>query len=101
MGRIELIVMIKKLTNPVSLGWSLGTAVDYEMCHHMYGGSFITHPDMLAFIHSRFDCSPSVDIKRDSNGTLLCSIQAKLATALEFFQNNRSDSFGVKPPLYY
>ncbi|OVZ83547.1 hypothetical protein CBW54_15790 [Yersinia kristensenii] len=29
-----------------------------------------------------------------------CSGQAKLATALEFFQNNRSDSFGVKPPLY-
>lgn len=25
--------------------------------------------------------------------------QEKLATALEFFQNNRSDSFGVKPPL--
>ncbi|CNL81549.1 Uncharacterised protein [Yersinia aldovae] len=26
--------------------------------------------------------------------------QQKLATALEFFQNNRSDSFGVRPPLY-
>ncbi|MBZ2400376.1 relaxase/mobilization nuclease domain-containing protein, partial [Erwinia amylovora] len=26
-----------------------------------------------------------------------CSGQQKLATALEFFQNNRSDSFGVKP----
>lgn len=26
--------------------------------------------------------------------------QQKLATVLEFFQNNRSDSFGVKPPLY-
>ncbi len=30
----------------------------------------------------------------------LCSGQQKLATALEFFQNNLSDSFGVKPPLY-
>ena len=30
----------------------------------------------------------------------VCSGQQKLATALEFFQNNRSDSFGVKPPLY-
>jgi len=29
-----------------------------------------------------------------------CGGQAKLATDLEFFQNNRSDSFGVKPPLY-
>ncbi|WP_145607952.1 host cell division inhibitor Icd-like protein, partial [Yersinia rochesterensis] len=27
----------------------------------------------------------------------VCSGQQKLATALEFFQNNRSDSFGVKP----
>ncbi len=26
--------------------------------------------------------------------------QQKLATALAFFQNNRSDSFGVNPPLY-
>lgn len=26
--------------------------------------------------------------------------QQKLATALEFFQNNRSDSFGARPPLY-
>lgn len=33
-------------------------------------------------------------------GPQVCSGQAKLATALEFFQNNRSDSFGVKPPLY-
>jgi hypothetical protein len=29
-----------------------------------------------------------------------CSGQEKLATTLEFFQNNRSDSFGVRPPLY-
>lgn len=29
-----------------------------------------------------------------------CSGQQKLTIALEFFQNNRSDSFGVKPPLY-
>lgn len=30
-----------------------------------------------------------------------CSGQQKLATVLEFFQNNRSDSLGVKPPLYW
>ncbi len=29
-----------------------------------------------------------------------CGGQQQLATALEFFQDNRSDSFGVKPPLY-
>ncbi|GIA83810.1 hypothetical protein VCSRO40_3450 [Vibrio cholerae] len=32
--------------------------------------------------------------------SLLCSGQLKLATVLEFSQYNRSDSLGVKPPLY-
>ncbi|GHZ01050.1 integrase [Vibrio cholerae] len=31
---------------------------------------------------------------------LACSGQLKLATVLEFSQYNRSDSLGVKPPLY-
>ena len=31
---------------------------------------------------------------------MVCSGQQKLATDLEFFQNNRSDSFGIKSPLY-
>lgn len=30
----------------------------------------------------------------------LCSGQLKLATVLEFSQYNRSDSLGVRPPLY-
>ena len=30
----------------------------------------------------------------------VCSGQLKLATILEFNQNNRSDSLGVSPPLY-
>ncbi|WP_258011970.1 hypothetical protein [Vibrio cholerae] len=30
----------------------------------------------------------------------ICSGQLKLATVLEFSQYNRSDSLGVKPPLY-
>ncbi|CAM3166036.1 hypothetical protein VIMY103929_20915 [Vibrio mytili] len=29
-----------------------------------------------------------------------CSGQLKLATVLEFFQYSRSDSLGVRPPLY-
>ncbi len=29
-----------------------------------------------------------------------CSGQLKLATVLEFSQYNRSDSLGVRPPLY-
>ncbi|GIA89178.1 integrase [Vibrio cholerae] len=35
-----------------------------------------------------------------STNTLVCSGQLKLATVLEFSQYNRSDSLGVKPPLY-
>ncbi len=31
---------------------------------------------------------------------LECSGQQKLVTVLEFSQYNRSDSLGVKPPLY-
>jgi hypothetical protein len=31
----------------------------------------------------------------------ICSGQQKLATVLEFIQNNCSDSFGVSPPLYW
>ena len=41
----------------------------------------------------------SMTIMTDAYGWV-CSGQLKLATALEFFQNNRSDSFGVRPPLY-
>lgn len=32
---------------------------------------------------------------------VVCSGQQKLATVLELSQNNRSDSFGVNPPLYW
>ncbi|MDV2344593.1 hypothetical protein Q5N55_18295, partial [Vibrio cholerae] len=34
------------------------------------------------------------------NTVMPCSGQLKLATVLEFSQYNRSDSLGVKPPLY-
>ncbi len=33
-------------------------------------------------------------------GGASCSGQLKLATVLEFSQYNRSDSLGVRPPLY-
>lgn len=62
--------MIKKLTNLAS-GWKPGTAADYKKCFDLYGGNFITHPEVLAFLHSRLDCRPHYSIKRNSNGTLL------------------------------
>ncbi|CND15272.1 integrase family protein [Yersinia enterocolitica] len=45
-------------------------------------------------------CSSLIESGLWSRDAVECSGQQKLATALEFFQNNRSDSFGVKPPLY-
>ncbi|GHX75822.1 integrase [Vibrio cholerae] len=38
---------------------------------------------------------PQLERKRQ-----ICSGQLKLATVLEFSQYNRSDSLGVRPPLY-
>lgn len=50
---------------------------------------------------SKNDVKPFAEINSHPDVmVLLCSGQQKLATALEFFQNNLSDSFGVKPPLY-
>lgn len=56
---------------PTFLGWRAGTSSDYETCHRQYGGSFITHPEVLEFLHARFDCSPSVHIKQNRDGTFL------------------------------
>ncbi len=39
-------------------------------------------------------------IYRSPTTGVTCSGQLKLATVLEFSQYNRSDSLGVKPPLY-
>ncbi|XHY20908.1 hypothetical protein ViNHUV68_16160 [Vibrio sp. NH-UV-68] len=39
------------------------------------------------------------DKQRDYEARM-CSGQLKLATVLEFSQYNRSDSLGVRPPLY-
>nr|WP_249929749.1 TnsA endonuclease N-terminal domain-containing protein [Vibrio sp. B4-6] len=44
-----------------------------------------------------------IDIERvfwELLGIKFCSGQLKLATVLEFSQYNRSDSLGVRPPLY-
>ncbi len=47
--------------------------------------------------------SKNFDVPRiypPSSKSKSCSGQLKLATVLEFSQYNRSDSLGVKPPLY-
>lgn len=62
----------------------------------------------LLIIRERYaDFSPTLACEKlaEVHGLYLaketvCSGQEKMATALEFFQNNRSDSFGVKPRAY-
>ncbi|TQI79581.1 Mig-14 protein [Serratia fonticola] len=69
--------MIRKLTTS-AFGWRQGTAAEYEQCHRLYGGSFITHPEVLTFLHQRLDCQPRYYIKRDNHDLLVgafCSWQ--------------------------
>ena len=56
--------------------------------------------DLLSLNHQKAGDGIMGVFKKINTELSMCSGQAKLATALEFFQNNRSDSFGVKPPLY-
>ncbi|KAF1368543.1 Mig-14 family protein [Yokenella regensburgei] len=50
------------------LQWKIGTEADYQQCHSLYGGSFVTHPEVLNFLHSRYDCKPTYYIKHNANG---------------------------------
>ncbi len=50
---------------------------------------------------ARFTETQIVNIlKLADSGMKVCSGQQKLVTVLELSQYNRSDSLGVKPPLY-
>ncbi|WP_261135938.1 antimicrobial resistance protein Mig-14 [Serratia quinivorans] len=71
--------MIRKLTSFAS-GWKPATANEYQLCHQLYGGSFMTHPDVLQFFQARLDCQPAYYIKRADNDRLLgafCSWSGK------------------------
>ncbi|EGQ8649764.1 hypothetical protein GNS53_11075 [Vibrio cholerae] len=58
------------------------------------------HNKLVSFIWSiADDCLRDVYV-RGKYRDVICSGQLKLATVLEFSQYNRSDSLGVKPPLY-
>ncbi|PIJ49230.1 Mig-14 family protein [Erwinia sp. OLTSP20] len=49
--------------------WETGSAADYQQCHRLYGGSFVTHPQVLDFLHARFDCQPAFYVKRHTDGS--------------------------------
>ncbi|CCG88105.1 hypothetical protein [Erwinia piriflorinigrans] len=52
-------------------GWKKGTEDDYSLCYSLYGGSFITHPDVLLFLQNRLKCKPTYYVKRDKDDNLL------------------------------
>ncbi len=62
--------MVQKLTCFLS-GWKHGTADDYNLCYNLYGGSFMTHPDVLSFLENRLDFRSTYFVKRDKNEKLL------------------------------
>lgn len=62
--------MIRKLISYAS-GWREGTAEEYRACYNLYGGSFVTHPDVLTFMQYRLNLRHKFYIKRGGNGSLL------------------------------
>lgn len=62
--------MIRKFIS-YATGWRIGTAEEYRTCYSLYGGSFVTHPDVLSFMQRQLNLRHKYYIKRDSNGSLL------------------------------
>lgn len=60
---------MKKFITSRILKWKIGTEADYEQCHNLYGGSFATHPAVLHFLHSRYDCRQNFFVKYATDGT--------------------------------
>ncbi|AUX72504.1 GNAT family N-acetyltransferase [Erwinia pyrifoliae] len=62
--------MARTLTTFFS-GWKHGTADDYNLCYNLYGGSFMTHPDVLSFLENRLNLKSTYFVKRDKDNKLL------------------------------
>ncbi|MBH1932022.1 GNAT family N-acetyltransferase [Serratia rubidaea] len=62
--------MIRKFIS-FAAGWRTGTAEEYSACYHRYGGSFVTHPDVLSFMQRQFNLSHKYYIKRAANRELI------------------------------
>lgn len=57
--------------NLFTSGWKKGTEEDYKLCYSLYGGSFMTHPDVLLFLQKRLNFTPTYSVKRDKDDKLL------------------------------
>ena len=49
------------------MGWQQGSAIEYQEAYNKFGGSVITSPEVLNFIHSRFNLNEKFHIKKDKN----------------------------------
>ncbi|HGE8451177.1 TPA: Mig-14 family protein, partial [Serratia marcescens] len=62
--------MIRKLLSFAG-GWRKGTAEEYRACYNLYGGSFVTHPDVLNFMQRQLNLRHKYYVKHAPNGELL------------------------------
>ncbi|MEM5442345.1 GNAT family N-acetyltransferase [Serratia marcescens] len=62
--------MIRKLLSFAG-GWRKGTAEEYRACYNLYGGSFVTHPDVLNFMQRQLNLRHKYYVKHAPNGVLL------------------------------
>jgi len=97
----ELSVMEQKSHIKKTLAKSSILSINYAL--EAAANSFLSSIEITQKLKGqidRFSTLDKLDYTLQWHKETACSGQQKLATALEFFQNNRSDSFGVKPPLY-
>lgn len=53
------------------MGWQQGSEVEYQEAYNNFGGSVITSPEVLSFIHARFNLNERFYIKKDKNNRII------------------------------
>ncbi|HEJ9541392.1 hypothetical protein GHV27_08445 [Proteus mirabilis] len=53
------------------MGWQQGSAIEYQEAYNKFGGSIITSPEILNFIHTRFDLNEKFYIKKDKDNQII------------------------------
>ncbi len=53
------------------MGWRQGSAIEYQEAYNKFGGSIITSPEILNFIHTRFDLDEKFYIKKDKDNQII------------------------------
>ncbi|WP_247734880.1 antimicrobial resistance protein Mig-14 [Proteus mirabilis] len=52
-------------------GWQQGSIIEYQEAYNQFGGSVITAPDILDFIHNRYSLKENFFIKKDKNNKVI------------------------------